>query len=419
MRILACHNYYQQRGGEDQFFEDEVQLLSMHGHDVLSHTVENDSINNQSLLRVAGQSLWNFESARKIKELIATHKPDVMHVVNTFPLISHSIFKAARQANIPVVASVQNYRMFCAQSMCYRDGKACEACLGKIPWRAVKHACYRDSRVGSTVVAGVQIVQRRTNTWNRYIDVICVASEFSRAKLVKAGISDDQFMIKPNFIFDDPGQREGRAGYAVFVGRLAGEKGINTVVDAWQQQGVDLPLKIIGDGPEFDWVQQQTATNDNIEMLGRLPNSEISEWVGNAACLIFPSTGYESLPKTLIESLAVGTPVIGSAIGSIPEVVRDGETGYLYPAGDAVALAAAVNKFFDCPQDWPRLRARCRQDFLERYTAEQNHVGLLRLYTEAIRRRRGEAAASLAISDYPKISRQLSTLYQQANQFHG
>lgn len=391
MKVLVCHNYYQQRGGEDQLFEDEAKLLESNGHDVYWHTVHSDTIQGSNLLKVATNTIWNQAEYDRMLEVIESHRPDVLHVVNTFPLLSPSVFYAARKANVPVVATIQNYRYFCAQAMCFRNNKACEACLGKIPWRAVVHGCYRNSRLGSGVVAAMQLFHRYRKTWNTMIDVICIASEFSRGKLIKAGMDGGKMILKPNFAPSDPGYRDGSGRYAVFVGRLADEKGIPALVAAWerlQASGLKIPLKIIGDGPSCDVVNRLQNQCENVQWLGKLPNPEVYEWVGNASCLIFPSAGYESLPKTLIESMAVGTPVVGANIGSIPEVVFDNETGYLFPVGDSDGLADAVQKFFG-HESFTRLtmRERCRQEFVKRFKRETNYQALIDIYKEAIRRR--------------------------------
>ncbi len=387
MKILVCHNYYQQRGGEDQFFEDEAKLLESHGHVVIRYTTHNDRIKDRRLLSVAAQTLWNKESASHLTDLVKQHRPHVLHAVNTFPLFSPSIFHAANKLNLPTVASIQNYRSFCAQAMCFRNGKACEACLGKIPWRAVKHRCYRGSRSGSAIVAAMQMLHRHLGTWQNCIDVICVASEFSKSKLAAAGFDTGQMMSKPNFVSVDPGQQDGNGNFALFVGRLAGEKGIDTLMEAWQKHQLPYPLKIVGDGPDADSVKLAAEKQSNIEWVGRVPNEQVYDWMGRAACLIFPSVGYESMPKTLIESMAVGTPVIGADVASIPEVVLDGQTGHVFTGGDADSLAEKVHQFFASKPDWQTMRNRCRQEFEARFTAEENYQRLMEMYMESFNRK--------------------------------
>lgn len=405
MKIIAVHNYYQNRGGEDQLFEDEAKLLESLGHDIYWHTKHSDSIKERNLLGVAVETVWNGRSYREMLKVIDEHSPDVIHSVNTFPLFSPSIFYAARKRNIPFVATIQNYRYFCAQAMCFRNGKACEACLGKLPWRAVRYGCYKNNLAGSAVVASMQLLHQRLSSWQKYIDVICVASDFSKGKLVQAGMDASQMIIKPNFVVDDPGFQPGDGGYAAFVGRISDEKGTNTLIDAWRSmvdRGIEIPLKIVGDGPDTEDVKKLVESSPHVEWFGHLPNEEVFRVVGNAACLIFPSTGYESLPKTLIEAMAVGTPVVGSNIGSIPEIVMDQKTGYLYPAGDANALAECAMKFFDdsgkaIAND--SMRAACREMFDAKFTSNANYEQLLNIYKEAIRRRQNASQRRIVPPD--------------------
>lgn len=384
MKILVCHNYYQNRGGEDQIFEDETALLEAHGHQVIRYAKNNDAIDSMSMASVAGKTFWNRETVKEINQIIDDQSPDLVHVINSFPLISPAIFHTCKKAGLPTVCTIQNYRYFCAHSMCHRDGKACESCLGKIPWRAVRYRCYRNSVAGSAVVASMQMFHRMLRTWQNSIDVICVASEFSRSRLLQAGFRDQQMITKPNFTSIDPGKRSGGGDYAVFVGRLAAEKGVHSLLSAWKQLPENIPLKILGDGPLRPAVEAAARDNRNVEFLGHRSMDEVYRWVGEAACMVFTSTGYESLSKTLIEAMAVGTPVIGADVASIPEIVETGRTGFLFEGGNAGDLASKVSSFFAGRDTWQDLRVNCRQRFEQRYTAAANYNATMTMYDEAI-----------------------------------
>ncbi|MEM7478032.1 MAG: glycosyltransferase family 4 protein [Planctomycetota bacterium] len=391
--VLLCHNYYQHRGGEDQIFEDEAALLESQGHTVIRYSKSNDDIESIGLLKTACKAIWNRDCAAEVRDLIAEHQPDVLHSINTFPLLSASIFYEAHQAGLPVVATVQNYRAFCAQSMCSRNGNACEACLGKLPWRAIAYGCYRGSRLGSTVVSTMQVVHQKRKTWQRYVDIMCLASEFSKSRYLQSGFTEEQIRIKPNFVLPDPGLGEGQGDCAVFIGRLFREKGIPTLLEAWEKLPNPPQLKIFGDGPMVPEVEAAAKHNPNIVYRGFQDPKLVRKELGNAGCLVFPSTGYESLPKTIIDALAVGTPTLGAAQASVPELVQPGKTGLLWKPGDADSFVQAIQSHYANRENWPAMRAACREDYERRFSAEVNYQMLLGIYREA-RCKRMEQATS-------------------------
>ena len=203
MRILLCHNHYQQPGGEDQTFVEEGLLLESHGHEVTRFTLHNDAIEDMNRWELARKILWNRESYAELQQLIRSERPQVMHCTNTFPLISPAAYYAARDENVPVVQSLHNFRMFCANSLFLRKGKVCESCLGKrIAWPAIVHGCYRGSRVATTGVATMLGIHRAMKTWHQTIRLFCTPSEFARGKFIEGGIAPEKVVVKPNFVFE-------------------------------------------------------------------------------------------------------------------------------------------------------------------------------------------------------------------------
>lgn len=393
MQILLCHNHYQQRGGEDLSFAAEAALLEAHGHGVVRYTVHNDAVDAMSRLQVAARTIWSRESYREVRSLIRRTRPDLMHCTNTFPLLSPSIYYAARAEGVPVVQSLRNYRLLCPGAYFLRDGKVCEDCLGRtIAWPGVKHGCYRDSRAASAVVATMSSVHRLLGTWTRAVDLFFTPSQFARRKFLEAGFPGDKVAVKPNFIDPDPGPGDGEGGYALFVGRLSPEKGIETLLTAWKLLGGALPLKIAGDGPLEEQVRQASAGNESIEYLGALAHHEVLDLMGRARCTIVPSIWYETFGRTIIESFAKGTPVLASRLGCMEELVDEGITGGLFAPGDPADLAAAVMRLLDDRAAADHLRNACRQTYLADYTADSNYRMLLELYERACGRARQSAS---------------------------
>jgi glycosyltransferase involved in cell wall biosynthesis len=391
MKVLLCHNYYQQPGGEDLSFAAEAALLRSAGHDVTTFTVHNDTINDMGRLAVACKTLWNGETAAAVRAVIRRERPDVMHCTNTFPLLSPSIYHAARAEGVPVVQSLRNYRLMCPNALFLRGGRVCEDCMGKgCAWPSVRHRCYRGSRTASAVVALMLLLHRLLGTWRRAVDLYFTPTEFARRKYIQGGLPAGRIAVKPNFLESDPGAGTGAGRFALFVGRLSEEKGIDVMLDAWRHLDAPIPLKVIGDGPLAPRVQEAARRDARIEWLGRRSPAEVLAWMGDAATVIVPSTWYETFGRTVIEAYARGTPVVASRIGALAELVRDGPTGRLVEPGRPEALAAGVQSLLRAP-DPDEIRRECRKEFLSRYTGEINLRMLLALYDRArgLDRRRG------------------------------
>lgn len=385
MKILLCHNYYQQRGGEDQSFEDEASLLETDGLDVIRYTRHNDDIATMSRRGVATETIWSRRTYRELRLIIRRERPDLMHCTNTFPLISPAAYTAARRERLPVVQALRNYRLLCPSATFLRDGNVCESCLGKsIPWPAVLHGCYRDSRSASAVVAGMLTTHRLLRTWKRSVTLYYSLTEFARRKFVEGGFSADRVVVKQNFIQTDAAAGDGNGGYVLFVGRLSPEKGIDTLLEAWSRLRNSTPLKIVGDGPLAENVQQAASNDSRIEWLGQRPLDEVLNLIGGAVCLVMPSIWYETFGRTIAEAFSRGTPAIVSKMGAMEELVDHGRTGLHFVPGNAESLAAAVQQLLDDPHQLPEMRRAARMEFENKYTAEANLDRLLEIYEQAL-----------------------------------
>jgi glycosyltransferase involved in cell wall biosynthesis len=385
MRILAIHNYYQQRGGEDQCFEDEVNVLQSQGHDVHSLVVHNDSIEGRNRLAVAKQSIWNKASFDHVYSLTKEYKPDIVHVMNSFPLLSPSILFAAKKAGATVVHEVSNYRMFCANALMLRDGKVCDSCLGKrFALPAVLHRCYRDSLLGSATLAISSSMHRYWKTWEKAVDLFICPSSVARKILIQGGLPPERVEVKPNALNFDPGLGCGSTDAFVFVGRLSPEKGLRTLFEAWKSNPTFPKLKIIGEGPDAELVKQTAANDSRIQWLGKQTFERLLEIVGQSQALIMPSVWNETFGRTTIEAYAKGTPVIGSRIGGTVELIEEGQTGWLFEPGSSSDLAAKIRSCIqlDCQQR-AHMRSAARTKFLQSYLPTNNYQSLMRCYALA------------------------------------
>ena len=397
MKVLVVHNYYQQPGGEDATCEQECRLLEREGHEVVFYRRSNQEIEGVTgwgRLRLSADTVWNQRSRREFLELLRNERPDIVHVHNTFVVISPSIFSACEEAGLPVVQTVQNYRMFCAAATFFRDGNICEECLDHGLWRGVQHGCYHQSRSATAVVALMIAVNRRRRTWPAKVGRIIAVTQFSRRKMVAAGLPEKQVVVKPNFVDPDPGEGRQSRDYALFVGRLSPEKRVSTLLTAWGRLREPVPLLIVGGGPDRQALEEQARRSNlaNVRFLGQLPRAKTIETIQAARFLVFPSEWYEGFPVTICEAFACGTPVICSRLGAMEEVVEHGRTGFHFAAGDASELAERVAWAWDHPADMRIMGQEARQEFEAKYTAESNYPILMDIYEQA---RAGGSRAAL------------------------
>lgn len=383
MRILSVHNRYQIRGGEDESRQSEENLLREMGHQVEVYEEHNDRISTMNPLRVASKTIWSQESHKITKRRLKEQTHDIIHVQNFFPLISPSVYYAAKEQGVPVVQTLRNYRLLCPNALFFRDGQVCEDCLGKfVPLPGVMHGCYRESRVASTAVASMITVHRTLRTWVEMVDVYIALTEFARQKFIEGGLPAEKIVVKPNFVNPDPGCGKGSGGYALFVGRLSVEKGLDTLLAAWEQLSEPMPLKIVGDGPLSEQVKNAVQRLPQVEWLGRRPMSEVHELMGEASFLIFPSKWYETFGRVAVEAFAKGTPVIAANIGAIAELVDDCRTGLKFQPGNSVDLASKVEWSLSHPQELAQMRFSARAEFEAKYTAKKNYSRLMEIYNQ-------------------------------------
>lgn len=381
LRVLIVHNAYQQRGGEDSVVASEAALLRDRGHAVDTYLRHNDDVAGVSKLSLAAQALWSRQSSDEVSERIASFRPDIVHVHNTLPLVSPSVFWAARRAGVPVVQTLHNFRLMCPQAMFLRNGKTCEDCLGRVPWRGVARGCYRHSVAQTGVVAATVMLHRGLGTYDRAITRFIALSEFSRGKFIEGGLAPERIVIKPNFVEDaGDGLAEGRVG-GLFVGRLSEEKGVGVLLEALRQR--PATVEVIGEGDGLAQAQAQLGARAP----GFLPVEQILARMKQAAYLVIPSLCGENFPRTLAEAYSCGLPVIASRIGALAELVEEGVTGLLFETGNAADLAAKLAWAEAHPAQMQAMGRTARARYEALYSPEPNYRRLTEIYSEALRTR--------------------------------
>jgi glycosyltransferase involved in cell wall biosynthesis len=388
LTVVSLYNRYLNRGGEDQVFEAEAELLAAHGYRVIRME---DHLREPAGWRerweLARNTVWSNDWHIKMWQLLEQHRPDIVHIHNWWPQMSPAVCYVAHSARVPVIHTLHNYRLLCPNAIFFRDGHTCEDCLGKtVPWPGVLHACYQRSRVRTAVIANVLARHRKRKTWSEQVDVYIALSEFARCKFIEGGLPAERIVVKPNFVYPTPAMGEGDGGYALYVGRLAEPKGIATLLAGWERMHGKLPLKIVGDGPMSTEVQAATRGRLGIEWLGRVSHDRVVELMQAATALVFPSICYEGFPMAIVEAFATGLPVVASDLGTMSSLVQHGRTGLHFRPGDAASLAHRVEWISTHSVERRQMRQNARAEFDAKYTAEKNYDTLIHIYETAIER---------------------------------
>lgn len=389
MKILFIHNRYKQYGGEDMAVELETSILERKGHEVKTILFDNKLILGFfSKINAALGSLYNFTSSKRVSKYILEFKPDVIHVHNLFFVASPSILYAASKHKIPVVLTLHNYRLICANALLLRNNQVCELCTQKkIPLAGIKYKCYRDSSVGSALVTAITGIHKIRATWKNKVSTYITLNEFSRSKLLHSslGVPEHKMITKPNFI-PDPGEgNSDRENFFLFAGRIAKEKGVHVLAKAFTYMP-GYKIIIAGDGPERKLLQENFSPYSNIFFTGQMEKKQVNEYMKKCKAFICPSIWYEGAPLTIIEAFATGTPVIASRLGSMVESIIDGYNGLHFTAGDADDLRKKIELFIKETEQNSMFYKNARQTYREKYHEDIHYNAVLKIYEDAIRK---------------------------------
>jgi glycosyltransferase involved in cell wall biosynthesis len=402
MRVLILHNRYRYAGGEDAAVDSESQVLEQQGVEVIRPDFDNETPGKFPILgaiAMAAKSAWSEDSYRKVQALCTQYRPDVVHVHNFWMRVSPAVHSAAHQGGAVTVQSLHNHRLSCVNGMLLRDGKACEECIGNVPWRGVLHRCQHGSLMQSAAVARMVMVNRQRGTWNTDVDAFITPSHFARSRAVAGRIPAARTFVKPNAT-SDPGEAAepcSACSTAVFAGRLSAEKGIDVLLDAWSisGRGNGRRLLIMGDGPERVRLQSRAAAlglmPPQVVFAGWKPPAEVKAALLNSRFFVLPSLCGETFGTSVVEAFACGRPAIVTSIGGQSEIVRDGETGFQVPPADVAGLASVIEAAYSDDQQIGRMGRQARREFLSRYTPEHSYRALMKIYEFALSRTLEEA----------------------------
>jgi glycosyltransferase involved in cell wall biosynthesis len=400
MKILLVHNFYGSGApsGENMVYAAEKELLRQHGHTVIEFTRHSDEIRNRGIFGAVQGAIatpWNPFSKRALRSVLEKEKPDVMHVHNTFPLLSPSIFHATKGLRTTTVLTLHNYRTFCAAGIPMHDDASCTECLDtQSVSPALRYGCYRKNRLATLPLATMIALHRRVKTWERHVDAFIALSAFQKDKMVGAGLPAANMHIKPPFYVNPPSPLpwEERELKVVFVGRLGMEKGLNTLVDAWKQWGRESPqLEIIGDGPERISLQRSVNGNgiaDKISFLGQLPFLEVQRKLRLGRLFVLPSVCFEGFPMTIIEAFSLGVPVAVSRLGPLPSIISEDQNGTTFLSGDPADLHRVLVKMWNSQEKLAEMGKSARKEFDRKYTPKASYEILMSIYEATVRGKR-------------------------------
>ena len=379
MNILVIHNYYRKSGGEDEVVNREVAILKMNNHMVYLYAVSNRQIDSYYRKCITLKNLrYSKYHYRRIKQTICNYNIGIVHVHNTFPLISSSVYDACNDTRVPVVQTLHNFRMICAAGSLSSIEGRCKSCMSGHFLPAVLGRCYRRSSFLTFLVIRMINYHKMNKTWLKKIDCYIAPSDFTRRIYVNAGFPHHKIIVKPHCVNDlqSVHSRKNRFS-ALFVGRLTEEKGIHTLLKAMEK--ITVPLRIVGDGPLRRVVENRCMSN--IKYIGYLSNADVLREMLQALFVIIPSLSYETFGLVAIESFMAETPVISSKLGALEEIVEDGVTGIHFTPGDSKELAEKISWLYSNPSECIRMGENARRLYEMKYECKHNYEKLIELYS--------------------------------------
>jgi glycosyltransferase involved in cell wall biosynthesis len=392
MRILLVHNRYRSSApsGENRVVDQEGEALAAHGHEVRRFGRSSDEIQQWSAAKKAtlpARTIWSRETSRDLKAALREHRPDVVHVHNTFPLLSAAVLYACRDARVPVVATIHNYKLTCANGTFFRDGAVCHDCAHGLPVRAVQHGCYRGSRAATAPVVLATTLHRRA--WRSLVSAYIFISASQRDLLGDCDLPPDRAFVRYNLIPRRTWSRMARTPTVVYAGRLDEAKGVRLLMAGWDGYRKNsgepgLKLVIAGGGPLGDEVAAWASTRPSVQMTGTVSSDECAELISRGRAVLLPSAWEETFGLVAVEAMAAGVPPVAAGHGSFTELITPGVDGVLFSPSDPAALALAIADVETNPHQYEDYGDQARKTYEQRFDPERSIEELLDIYRFAI-----------------------------------
>lgn len=401
MRVLLVHNNYIILGGAEVFSHEVGRVLSEHGHEVAYFSAFNEnaetvwrdyfppvaSYNTGGLYAKAinfPRMVYNRRAKQEMARLIEDFKPDIIHAFAIYVQLTPAILDAAREAGVPVVMSCNDYKHICPNYKLYHHGKVCEECKGGKFYRATANRCCHNSITYSIASTFEAYAHNWLNIYRKNVHTFLFASDFMAHKT-------EEFWGRETFrwkILRNPFDAQKHAAsnevgnYALYFGRLIDEKGVNVLLEA-ASLAQDMPLIVVGDGPELESLRQQAAAHGltKVQFVGAKWGDELDHILRGCRFVVVPSLWHENFPYVILQSFAMGKPVIGSNRGGIPELVAHGEHGLGYEANDAAALADAMRLLMADRDRAKQMGAAAKRYVDAEFNDERFYANLMQIYS--------------------------------------
>jgi glycosyltransferase involved in cell wall biosynthesis len=405
MKILMVNKFLYNRGGSETYMFQISEYLKKQGHEVYffgmkdeenivdtdeKSLVENLDFHKKSLktLLYPFKIIYSIEARKKIAKILDSFKPDIVHLNNYNFQLTPSIIYEVKKRNLPIVQTVHDPVVVCPNHSLfnYNEGEICEKCKGNKYFFCIKTKCIHNSMVKSVFGAIEAIIYNKLNTYEKVDKFIC-PSQFINEKIVEFGVNGQKTITMHNFSMLDIGDNlNKKRNYILYFGRLSQEKGIITLLESAKKLK-NYSFKICGTGPLEEYMKNYINQNNlkNVELLGFKTGNELKMLIKNAKVSIYPSVWYENCPMSVIESKGLGTPVIGSKIGGIPELIRDNKDGFVFEANNSEDLSEKIKNIMEFDEEkYSSFVNESLKDFKGRFQIKIYYDKLVKLYKDIV-----------------------------------
>lgn len=404
MKVLFVNKFHYLKGGSEKYYFELAELMKEKGHEVAFFSMKNEKniktgckeyfveeidLNTGSKLK-ALDVIYSKANYKKMMEALEDFKPDIVHVNNFQRQLSASIIKAINKKNIPIVFTAHDMQAICPASAMLYKGKICEDCIEKNYSACIKKSCIKDSKLKS-YLGVLESKYYRTNKIYKKIDYIIAPSNFIKNQLIKGKLKFNKMETIHNFVINNKqAVNTDNEGYAFYFGRLSIEKGILNIINAIKniKKG---SLVIAGDGPEKGNIQgliKEYNLQDRIKLVGYLNQNDIKKYIRNSRFIIVPSIWYENCPYSILETMEIGKPIIGSKIGGIPELIEDGKNGFLYNYENVSELTKKMQCLYDDDELVRSQSIMSRKLYEEKYSEDIYYEKIIKIYEDLIKEKK-------------------------------